>query len=418
MSTYTITSDSKIVFSVESNLKDTNITHLNVVDKSLHSLQQRCLQTLSPLPTKQNQPGSYRQEKSEGWRRQPIQIADKEQRLAGGDGLPLAKRRQTEDQPAKTPSRRIQRPTSIRRPQLVGKSVEGAAMQAMAASRARASATRFNPVGSSPLQKPTARNKTTASKVLHTTDRASQEAATLPRTGAESTDDDQQTEARSDQKQVSSVDALSVLRKEYVAASPGRSTSPFHRSPMIEAMINKWWFGELDHSVHHLIKDFLLSRSVYMWSNAFELFLFPDRMKNDVSGYFAQWLKMSNPAYNLLELDAPTRARTLVSPASTILVELKRFRQRKLCVALRMSLKHQPGQKRPILRCEAWMMMLFRNPKEIKPEKSIRRKTVSAFEREAALMDKKIGGFQVSFYCARFLRNFDSRVSQVQIKFA
>ena len=51
--------------------------------------------------------------------------------------------------PRKPPTRRIQRPTSIRRPKLIGKSVEGAAAQAMAASRARASANR----GSSPFQK-------------------------------------------------------------------------------------------------------------------------------------------------------------------------------------------------------------------------------------------------------------------------
>ena len=413
MSTCAIKSDPKIVFSVESNLKDANITHLNVMDKSVHSLQQRCLRTLSPLPTKQNQPGSHRQEKSEGEKRQPVQIADKEQRSVERDGVPLAKRRQTEDLPTKTPSRRIQRPTSIRRPQLVGKSVEGAAMQAMAASRARASATRFNPVGSTPLQKPAARNKAAASKVVHTADRASQEPATSSRTPAGSTDEDQQADTRSDQKQVSSVAALSVLRKEYVTASSGTLTSPLHCSPMIEAVINKWWFDE---PVHPLIRDFLLSRSVCMWSSAFELLLFPDRMTNDVSGYFAQWLKMSNPEYTLLELDAPTRARMVVSPASTILVELKRFRQRNLSVALRTSLKYQSGEKRPILRCEAWMMMLFRNAKEIKPEKSIRQKSIHAFERDAALMDKKIRGFQVSLLSARRLIDFDSGASQVLLE--
>jgi hypothetical protein len=182
---------------------------------------------------------------------------------------------------------------------------------------------------------------------------------------------------------------------------------------MIEAMINKWWFDEPERPVHPLIRDFLLSRSVCIWSSAIELLLFPDRIKNDVSGYFAQWLKMSNPVYNLLQLDAPTRARTVVSPASTILVELKRFRRRKLCVALQTSLKYQPEHKRPILRCEAWMIMLFQNAKEIKPKKSTRQKSVRTFEREAALMDKKIGGFQVSSQSASCVLDFNSRASQV-----
>jgi hypothetical protein len=385
-----------IVLSVESNLRDANFAHLNVVDKSVHSLQQRCLQTLSPTMTKRNQPGINRQEKLEEGKRSPIQNAEKE---VGGAIVPLAKPPLHKDQPARTPSRRIQRPTSIRRPKLVGKSVEGAAMQAMAASRARASAARFNPAGSSPLQKP-GRNKAEASKVAHVTDQESQEPASVSGTGSGSAYEDQRADSGSDQKQVSSVAALSVLRKEYASAASGRLTSPFHHSPVIDTIINKWWFGETERPVHPLIRDFLLSRSVRMWSSAFELLLFPERMVDDVSGYFAQWLKMSNPNYTLVQLDAPSLARRLVSPASTFLVELKRFGQRRLCVALRTSLKYQPGQKRPILRCEAWMMMLS---KEIKPEKRIRQKSICAFEREAALVDKKIAGFQVSSQKVRYV---------------
>eukprot|EP00537_Pseudo-nitzschia_pungens_P011808 CAMPEP_0172397336 /NCGR_PEP_ID=MMETSP1061-20121228/29932_1 /TAXON_ID=37318 /ORGANISM="Pseudo-nitzschia pungens, Strain cf. pungens" /LENGTH=122 /DNA_ID=CAMNT_0013129459 /DNA_START=231 /DNA_END=595 /DNA_ORIENTATION=- len=48
--------------------------------------------------------------------------------------------------PTNGPTRRIRRPTMIRRPKLIGKSVEGAAMQAMAASRKRASTNQFKNV--------------------------------------------------------------------------------------------------------------------------------------------------------------------------------------------------------------------------------------------------------------------------------
>jgi hypothetical protein len=382
---------------VESNLRDANFARLNVLDKSVHSQQQRCLQTLSPTLTKRNLPGISQQTKLEEIKKPPKQITDVEQRSVEGDMVPPAKPPLHKEQPARISSRRIQRPTLIRRPKLVGKSVEGAAMQAMAASRARASSSRFNPTGSSPIQKP-GRNKAEASKVAHATDQESEEAASVSGTESGSAGDDKQADSTSDTKQVSSVAFLSVLRKEYASAASGRS--PFHHSQLIEAMVNKWWFEELARPVHSLIRDFLLSRSVRMWSSACELLLFPERMVDDVSGYFAQWLKMSNPDYTLLHLGAPSLARTLVSPASTILAELKRFGQRRLCVVLQTSLKNQPGQKRPILRCEAWMVMLS---KDSKAEKRIRKKSVCAFEREASLMDKKIAGFQVTSLEVRYV---------------
>jgi hypothetical protein len=381
-----------IVFSVESILRDANFAHINMGVKLVHSQQERCLQTLSPMMMKQNPPGIHQQAKLAEVVRPPQHTTEVEQHSVGGDVVPQAKPALHTDQPARTPSRRIQRPTLIRRPKLVGKSVDGAAMQAMAASRARASASRFNPAGSSPLQKP-GRNKADSSKVAHPTDQESQESASVLVTVSGSPDEDTQADSGSDMKQVSSVASLSMLQKEYASAASGQLTSPFHHSPLIEAMINKWLFDKLECPVHPFIRDFLLSRSVGVWSSAFELLLFPERMVDNVSGYFAQWLKMSNPDFILLQLDAPTLARTLVSPASTILVELKRFRHRRLCVTLRTSLKYQPGQKRPILRCEAWMMML---PTGIKAEKRIQKKSICAFEREAALMDKKIAGFQVS----------------------
>ena len=51
------------------------------------------------------------------------------------------------------PSRRIRRPVMIRRPKLIGKSVDGAAMQAVAASRKRASSNQFKNLASSSLSR-------------------------------------------------------------------------------------------------------------------------------------------------------------------------------------------------------------------------------------------------------------------------
>lgn len=61
----------------------------------------------------------------------------------------------TNDEEQSAPTRRIRRPTSIRRPKLIGKSVEGSAIQAVAASRNRARSTQFKnlAVASQPTRK-------------------------------------------------------------------------------------------------------------------------------------------------------------------------------------------------------------------------------------------------------------------------
>eukprot|EP00978_Attheya_sp_CCMP212_P026922 scaffold89529_cov56-Attheya_sp.AAC.1 len=75
--------------------------------------------------------------------------------------------------PSNAPPRKIRRPTFIRRPKLIGKSVEGAAMQAMAASRARAT-TGIKPVQAAGLPAPSRgqREKVQPNSASATTNRA------------------------------------------------------------------------------------------------------------------------------------------------------------------------------------------------------------------------------------------------------
>ena len=361
----------------------------------MHLLQRRSLQALAPPATKQSQPATRAKEKCE--RRSSVKKVEKEQHLTEKEPVPKTRPIDETDQPVKTPTRRIQRPTLIRRPKLVGKSVEGAAVQAMAASRARASANRFNPVGSSPLQKTT--QKTAPSRTTRPGDRvAHRSASSSSPTVANSVETDNHAPEKPSNREAASVPAFSLILKEYATMMSTTLASPLQQSRMIQTLINKWWFDNPERPVHPVIRDFLLSRSVFMWSNSFELLGFPDRMAKYVSGYFAQWLKMTNPEFDILHLDTPSRDDSLVSPASTIVVELKRFNDLKLCIALQISLIYQTGDRSPMLRCKAWMIMLPSNDIKEKPAKKTRRKSLNSFEREAALMDKKTCRFEVSFH--------------------
>jgi hypothetical protein len=106
----------------------------NVARSSVDTLQRNSLRILAPRSTKEQsakQPGKMSKINNRG---EQINIASSSQPRAPdvhiGDSQSV-------------PRRRISRPTSIRKPKLIGKSVEGSALHAVAASRARASSNLF-----------------------------------------------------------------------------------------------------------------------------------------------------------------------------------------------------------------------------------------------------------------------------------
>lgn len=360
-------------------LRDVNTAQRNVAYNSVHSLQKRCLEVLAPPVTKHDPP---KVEKSENASRTDKKEPSKPEKI-----VPETKREGSSNRSGRPPSRRIQRPTSIRRPKLIGKSVEGAAVQAMAASRARASVTR----GSSPYQKTT---KAVPSKEVPAPV-PKRSASSLSRVG--SREEGEQLVAQSNQDQNAE---LSVLLKQYMAAmSLSSSSPPFHRSRIMREFVDKYWVVKPERPLSSSVQNFLLTRSVHLWSSACVPFGFPDHMMKDVSGYFAQWLKMTNPQVSLLQLDVPSKSDSVLSPSSTMIVELKTIKQRKLCVVLQTSLKYKVGNSEPILRCEAWMLMLNAAGETDKPARPKRKRTrlVKRAEREVTLVDKKVCSFAVSF---------------------
>jgi len=365
----------------------------SVAYDSVFSLQKRCLQILSPPVTKHEPPtsGSAKVEKAKATA--GIEKKKEKSKLVRGGSVSKQQPITINASSGKPPSRRIQRPTSIRRPTLIGKSVEGAAMQAMAASRARASVTR----GSSPFQK---NAKVAPKKEVHTGDHRAKASAASSIAKVESIDEGQQIDTQSTQSQGALTAEASRMLKAYKATMSLTSASSFHHSRIVQALVDRYWIAKPEQPLSPSVRDFLLTRSVRLWSTSCVLFGFPDRMMNNVSTYFAQWLKVCNPEFSLLQLDAPSQSASILSTSSTVMVELKRINHRKLCVVLRTSLKYKSETKEPTLRCDAWMLLtcVGEDVAPSPPRRRLRnRKPVKSFEREATLVDKKVCGFAVSF---------------------
>lgn len=363
--------------SVAGQLRETNAVHrsqsFNVVD----SLQKRCLRALSPKVAKHDPPATRKVEKSDS----ATSVETKEEsKPKSSKSLSKPSLSAPSIPPGRPPTRRIQRPTSIRRPKLIGKSQEGAAVQAMAASRARAR-------GNSPFQKST---KAAPKDAIAVASKPAANTAVATRVPIPNED----TRGQSDQRQGA---VLSALLSAYVANCFVASTHVGH-TRSVQVLVDKFWVVKPERPLSLPVQNFLLSRSIHLWGEACNAFGFPDRVMRDLSGYFAQWLNMSKTELNLLQLNATSQSETVLSPSSTLIVELKNVKQRNLCVVLRTSLKYPASEKHePKLRCDAWMLMLNRSRgDDTKPKaKRKQRRPINSLEREATLVDKKVYSFAV-----------------------
>ena len=136
--------DPKLVSKVLSSVKELDAASVSETGVKLRSTQRRCLGDLAPFV------------------RHASTVHTTSPRTGKGDPTdkstnptsPAPVKHMMDPTGNSGPQRRIQRPTSIRRPKLVGKSVEGGAMQAMAASRAKARANTKAPTRSSHAENP------------------------------------------------------------------------------------------------------------------------------------------------------------------------------------------------------------------------------------------------------------------------
>ena len=132
--------DPRVLSEVKSRVKEIELSVLSSFGMSLHSQQRMCLGVLSPPVARSiNVQSAIHAEVQSVEQKEAVHTTAETylHEIKGSGDL-----KNTSDM-VKARVRQIHRPTLIRKPRLVGKSVEGAAVQAVAASRARASSSRF-----------------------------------------------------------------------------------------------------------------------------------------------------------------------------------------------------------------------------------------------------------------------------------
>jgi hypothetical protein len=165
-------------------------------------------------------------------------------------------------------TRRIKRPQTIRKPKLVGKSVEGAAMQAVAQSRARASANRFrtavNPTAAQP-QKATADERKNISTAKNVPDLQRRPPRIQEKSKIQLKVEDTQLKDL-ERRGVELLYQQRLMRQSSIQA-------------MVQMSLTKArWPLKREQSVSAAVADFLFSLGRLAWIESSETLLFPNKM--------------------------------------------------------------------------------------------------------------------------------------------
>jgi hypothetical protein len=237
-------------------LKEKDMLFLLSTENSVSSLQQRCLGNLASLSgtAKEKRP------KADASRRGSTKQGNKRSTISDSSA--------PSSSPEKLPNstRRIARPTSIRRPRLIGKSVEGAAMHAVAASRARASAIRFK------ASTPPKASKKTSDEVKSGRVKASKRAMDVSASPLTQESLKEETEEEIE---------LARARKQFASAAAKKETLQRQYSLRVAAhlsLTSLHWPLKPDQSIWPQVADFIVSRSSLAWMDVSYMLPFPPKL--------------------------------------------------------------------------------------------------------------------------------------------
>ncbi len=292
------------------------------------------------------------------------------------------------------PARRIRRPAMIRRPKLVGKSFDGAAMQAVAASRKRASTNQFKKVASTvPTRRPSALTPlkeggrgsiTKASPIQH--DASSKRFGRRP------------TSSRRQKDRESEDDELTLIKGDFCMACNQkywelkRQSSLQRESTLL--LSNLWWPRQQDHIIPISIATFIVSKSPMAWSDACRFPPFPNGIVNGLVPIFARWITTFAPGVQLLS----TKSSSLQPQSDAIFLasNIKNVRGRKCLVVIKLS-KIYEKKSLPMVRCQGWVSVLPRRSRrdlKVKPNANITSSLL--LEKDSAGLDKLSSDVHVS----------------------
>ncbi|KAG7353587.1 hypothetical protein IV203_002942 [Nitzschia inconspicua] len=364
------------------------------------NLQRRSLGLLSPG---KSEVGSKRPQKNESSTKEetpksglpPLQVSESIDRTRGYGAVPL---------------RRIQRPTTIRRPKLIGKSVEGAAMQAVAASRKRASSNQFRNIPSQAMKQAgrvvSSKESTKAGRGRPSApSRSSPEQQNVQPSRVFKDDEDEKADRV---KQ----DYLKLCKPKQIALC---RLSSLQRNARLKLM-NTWWPRSSSHSVPLSILDTLRIISPKGWHDVCSLPPLPGQVKNIFIQTFARWILALTPGLELVRTNDPTRTQVETSSRSVFLCStIRNVRGTKCCAIVKVSLTGPPSERRgtSTVRAQGWMLNLPRRTKEAQRRKP-GGNLISALSlgRDSAGMDVLMTEVHLSFGLERLL--FDFSASMVE----
>lgn len=306
------------------------------------------------------------------------------------------KQKKLEHSSDSTPPRRIRRPTMIRRPKLIGQSIEGAAMQAVAASRKRASTNQFkNKTSPKPIRPPITRD------------------ATLSRPGLTSSvelgSDRDLTKSNRSLDQNDEVDEILTLvmadSVRLCSTDYGqlRRLSSLHTEGRIR-LTDLWWPRSLTQSIPLSVANYLISSAPKGWTDVCSFPPLPGGVENVFIPTMARWIVALTPGFAFLSVSSATDG---LEPNSLLLCSsIKNVRGSKCFAVVRIATTSNTKRSRlhvPFVSCEGWVLNLprrSRTAQKAKPNAAM--KATSVMERDSAGMDKTLTDVHVSLLLEPF----------------
>lgn len=372
----------RLVHSVRNRLQEMEKSSLEIVGRSAHALQYRSLKVLSP-PTKVQEakiPQHHSRTTS------AITTATQTHDSTSTGQSP-------ETQPG--PRKRIPRPAVIRQPKLIGKSVEGAAMQAVAASRKRASTNQFKNMSSvasirrSSLLTPSKEAAQGSGPKLAVTagDGGSKRVGRPPagsRRPDEQEEDDETIRIKADFKIV-------CQKKDWKA----RRRSGLLRDCTV-FLTDLWWPRMRTHSIPLSMAEFVISKSPMAYCDAFRSVPFPSGLDSSFVPMFARWISAFSPNVDVLQTAAAGPGTSKANESIILASVIKNVRGTK-CLTVVKILKTITKGVAAVVRLQGWIVRLPRRTHRDHLKKHDANVISASFrEKDATGLDKLASDLHVS----------------------
>jgi hypothetical protein len=355
-------------------------------------LQNRCLRILAPS-------SGFHEEKEN-----PKSPERRKKLSSQPSSLPTTKQHFVNQEDRPTRPSKIRRPISIRRPKLIGKSVEGAAMQAVAASRKRASSNQFRNAATIPTPVKRPPNQ----KIIYERSRGSlsknsqkdSTASHLPKAPQNHKEQEEQDEH------------LNRLKNDFSSLHSSKNNQILRRSSLqstaLLRLISLWWPQKKVHGIPKTVVHFLISKAPLAWSDTRPFPPLPRGTEDFFIGNFARFIAAFNPSLQLLPLTSSKRSGSQRYDSAILFSDIKNVRGCKVMVAVKISKVVSKRLGKVVVRCQGMILNLPRRGKiEQRLKVGANIKATLASEKDSAGMDKLASNLHVRCYLYNSFLSFE-----------